>query len=260
VKTFIIAEAGSNHEGVLGNAMKLIDVAKEAGADAVKFQYWSSPERMSQRRNAPDKPFYKYAMPERWLKIIHTYCNAKEIEFMCTVYLPEDIETVAPFVKRFKISSFEAMDEEFTMAHVKYEKPLIISTGMITDDEMEDLPYTGIVTTYLQCTSAYPAPISEANLLHLFSPDNPNTYCDGFSDHTKSLISGAVAVGLGADIIEKHFKLESTSPEAPDFEVSLYPGQLRAYIKNVREAELLLGDGEKKIQPSEQENVRFRVK
>lgn len=256
MKTFVVAEAGSNHEGVLGNAMALIDVAKEAGADACKFQFWSSAERMSQRRNAPEnlEMFRKYAMPQGWLFDLWKYCLTRQIEFMCSVYLPEDIEVVAPLVKRFKIASFEAGDKEFIEAHIPFNKPIIVSTGMIDHPTKISWDLRPRVS-FLHCVSAYPAPVNEASLGCLQTHD-----FSGFSDHTKSLISGAVAVAGGAKILEKHFTLVTTSRDAPDYKVSLWPDDLEKYIANVREAELLLGDGEKKVQPSEQENLRFKVK
>jgi len=254
--TFIIAEAGSNHEGSLTNALDLVDAAKDSGADAVKFQYWSDPERLARRRHAHEacEMFRKYAMPQGWLPDLFHYCKARDIEFMCTVYLPEDIEVVAPFLKRFKIASFEAGDAEFIKTHYQFNKPIIVSTGMVDHPTKISWGLRPRVS-FLHCVSAYPAPVNEASLGCL----QTHTF-QGFSDHTTSRISGAVAVAAGAEILEKHFKLHSTSSKAPDYWVSLMPGELKKYIANVREAELLLGDGEKKVQPSEQENVKFKVK
>jgi len=254
--TLIIAEMGSCHQGTLENAMALIDVAKKAGADIVKGQYWSSSQRLVERRNASElfDIYERYRMPTEWLSVLKEYCDKVGIEWLCTVYLPEDIKVVAPFVKRFKIASFEAGNNDFIMAHFQFNKPIIVSTGMVDHPTKISWGLRPRVS-FLHCVSAYPAPVNEASLGCL----QTHTF-QGFSDHTTSRISGAVAVACGAEILEKHFKLPSTSNKAPDYEVSLLPTELKKYIANVREAELLLGDGEKKIQPSEEENVRYRVK
>jgi len=257
MKTTIIAEMGSCHEGTLDNAMALINVAKNAGADIVKGQYWSSSRRLVERRNALKlfDVYERYRMPTEWLSVLKEYCDKTGIEWLCTVYLPEDIEFVAQYVKRFKIASFEAGDKDFIQDHHPFGKPIIISTGMMDAGAVPWIGYEKTISR-LHCTSAYPAPNDQANLRVL----KDNEFCEGFSDHTKSLISGAVAVACGATILEKHFKLKTTSSDAPDYEVSLWPSALQYYIDSVREAERLMGDGLKRIQPSEQENVKFRVK
>lgn len=213
---FIIAEAGSCHEGKFTNALRLIDLAYAAGCDAVKFQFVSDYDALAYKRNVP--PYnYPWSIQKEWIPELVNHCGTK-IEWMCSTYLKEDIEVVAPFVKRFKISAFECGDDEFKRAHVKYLKPILIS---------------GI---NLHCVSKYPCPDNEANL-NLIA-DN---FYEGYSDHTKNPLSGAMAVALGAEYIETHFRLFDTSPECPDYCVARNPTELHQYIKNIRQAEILLG-------------------
>jgi N,N'-diacetyllegionaminate synthase len=245
---YIIAEAGSAHDGDQKKAYALVDEAASAGADAVKFQYWSSPERMRERRKIADESSYKKEMIfANWLPLLRDRAHRFGLEFMCTAYLPEDIVTVANMVDKFKIASFESQDESFVSAHAEYKKPTIISLGM--NGRRIEIPFG----YYLHCVSAYPAPVSDANLGVI------RGNLDGFSDHTLSLISGAVAVAVGATIIEKHIRLDTTSPNCPDYPHSLPPARFVKYVRHIREAEVLIGDGEARVMPSEAENVQHRV-
>ncbi len=257
MKTFVIAEAGSNHEGSFEKALELIDIAAEAGADACKFQYWSSPTRLAERRKAPDLlPIYeKYQMLRAWLRPLSDHCAKKNIAFMATTCLPEDIEVVDPYVNRFKIASFEATDEEFVRVHRRFQKPVIISTGMMRIGEIMQLlcRWPKMEIRLLHCVSSYPAPLESVNL-NVIGGD-----LKGFSDHTGELHMGAYAVIKGAEIVEVHFRSYETTPNAPDFRVSLSPPELDDYIHNIREAEILLGDPIKKQQECEKEMAKYRV-
>lgn len=262
MSTFVIAEAGSCHDGDIAQAFKLVTAAKEAGADACKFQWWSSAERLAERRNAQKYlPVYqKYKVPDVWLSWLHLACVANGIEFMCTAYLPEDISFVNMWVKRFKIASFEAGDQEFLSSHAQYGKQVIISTGMMSVGERKYVP--GVLTQhFLHCVSSYPTPLDQANLgvLGQIYEDGSRDY-DGYSDHTKNVLTGALAVAAGAKIIEVHFRLDDTDPENPDYATALSPGQLKDYVSLIRQAEVMLGDGVKKPQPAEKAMMAYRVK
>ena len=252
MSTFIIAEAGSCHDGDYGKAEELIQQASHAGADACKFQFWSSAVRLAERRQAHDyfETYFKYKVPEDWLNQLKDCCDWHGIEFMCTVYLPEDIPVIAPYVKRFKVASFEAQDADFIAAHDKYGKRIIISTGMT---ESSPRYYTDV--DYLHCVSAYPCPIEQANL----GIADWGLYA-GYSDHTHDVLTGALAVAAGARILEVHFRLDDTDPANPDYATALSPGQLKDYIALVRKAEIMLGNGIKRPQPCEAEMSKYRVK
>lgn len=254
-RTLIIAEVGSTHDGVTDRMGWLIRAAKQAGADACKFQWTSSPDRLATRRKAEDyKGAYQtIAFGAGMLPWLKTLCDATGIEFMCSVYLPEDIPVVAPLVTRFKVASFEAMDETFIKAHFPFGKPLIVSTGMTRREDLFWL-HGDAAISLLHCVSAYPAPPEEMNLAVL--RDGP---FDGLSDHTTSVLTGAVAVGAGATILEKHLRLDYTDPANPDFPHSLPPNPFALYVQNVRLAERLMGSDVKQPQPSEAAMMRYRV-
>jgi sialic acid synthase SpsE len=249
-RTFVIAEAGSNHGGDLPTAQRLINCAHACGADAVKFQWTSNPERMAERRHTDAKNFERLCWPAWWFTHLTEWCRDR-IEFMCSVYLPEDIATIAPYVKRFKVASFEAGDVAFLEAHIGYDKDILVSCGM--GQEPDDC----IFWKLLHCTSAYPCPDAEVGLNRLLTSYGGSRW--GLSDHSKNPLTGAVAVGAGATIIETHFRLNDTPATCPDFAVSRTPDELYAYIRNIRQAEVLMGDPVKRIQPSEEPNLRYRV-
>jgi N-acetylneuraminate synthase len=203
MSVFVIGEAGSCHDGDFAKAVALIDVAKKAGADACKFQYWSDAARLAARRHAGEylAVYERYAVPVAWLAKLKAECDARGIEFMCTVYLPEDIEIIAPWVKRFKIASFEAGDRDFFGAHLVHRKPIIVSVGMADGYTVNDFYHeekalrSDRTVDIMHCTSSYPAPLHDANLKVLRWPYT------GFSDHTKYVLTGAFAVCAGATIL-----------------------------------------------------------
>jgi sialic acid synthase SpsE len=250
---YVIAEAGSCHEETLSNAIQLIQAARHAGADAVKFQCWSNPARMRARRHI-DEPSAQYDLgsvrPE-WLGYLKHTCEGLKMAFALSVFLPEDVEVVSTYVDVFKVSSFEARDRELTRAieKVRGERPWFISTGMQDEAERATLPRGSI---RLHCVSAYPCPMEQANLgaieLH-----------EGYSDHTRCIYTGGLAVAAGADYLEVHYRLDHTSRACPDYPVSLDPAQLASYIYFARTAALARGAGEKVIQDAERENMRYRV-
>lgn len=257
--TFVIAEAGSCHSGSLATAKHLIRAAAEAGANACKFQFWSDADRLADRRHVPDEyreVYRRFALPVAWLPELAATCGALFIEFMATAYLPEDLPTLAPFIKRWKIASFEASDREFIAAHAPYGKPLIISTGMMTG---RPPCVAGVSVAWLHCVSAYPAPIDSLNLAVLRS----GLY-DGFSDHSAPNLTwtGALSVAaLGCEdaIIEAHLRLDDTDPANPDYPHAMTPRQFGDYVRAIRFAEKCLGSGEKRCQPCEENMRQYRV-
>lgn len=266
-KTFVIAECGSCHDGSFGKAQRLIETAKECGADAAKFQYWSSPAQLARRRNANEALglYSQHQLPADWLSRLEAYCGRLGLEFMCTTYLLEDIAVVAPHVKRFKISSFEADDKQFVLAHLQYGKEIIVSHGM--SGSMCDWPLYGVWRSlsfkHLHCVSAYPCPADQLNLRRM------DDWYDGLSDHTTSVRTGGWAVAAGATIIEKHIRLPDTDPKNPDYGHSLPAdhecwgpegSDFAVYIGNIRDAEKALGDGVDEAMPCEKLYLKHKVK
>lgn len=258
-RTYVIAEAGSTHEGDMGTMLEMVTSACDSGADAVKFQWTSSAKRLAQRRNAPE---YKEAynlieFPMEWVRVLSEEAAKVGIAFLCTTYLPEDVAVVAPDVSAFKIASFEAMDLEFLAQHVARSKPVYISTGMMGEaDLLWYLQRRNLWTELrlLHCVSAYPAPISDLNLGVIRKYD-----LDGYSDHSSHLMVGALAVASGAKVIEVHFRPENADPHGEDYHHSLSEMELLSYVRNIRSAEAMLGDGTKRPMPSEAAMEKYRV-
>lgn len=249
--TTIIAEIGSAWrfgENHLQNAYRAIDLAKDCGADSVKFQWCSDPRAMEKRRNVPEGSYDILAWPEEWIIAIKNRCDEIGIEFMCTVFLPCDIEKLNPYVKRWKVASLEAQALDLLTMMRSTEKPIIASNGM-DNPHWHNGQYTR-----LHCVLAYPAPLNEVNLSVI-----RNGY-QGYSDHSCNELTGALAVACGAKIIEVHFMLYETPATNPEYGHSLWPETLGDYISHIRDAEVMLGDGVKKIEKCEEWALKHKVK
>jgi N,N'-diacetyllegionaminate synthase len=274
-KTCFIAEAGSCGDASLSKMEELITVAASVGASAVKFQWTSSSRKMAKRRHATKtyaahyKKFLQW--PAEWHEQLALIAKQRGVDYLCTVYLPEDVEVVAPHVSQFKISSFECQDAELRDTIATFTKPMIVSTGMTTIADLDfAFGYTADELKLLHCVSAYPAPYSSLNLKVLrrsyLAPEKSDHKREaltfsGFSDHTAPnyVTSGALAVCAGAEILEAHFRLHDTEPENPDYAHSMTPDQLQSYILNVEVAELAMGTSEKAPANEEEEMSKFRV-
>lgn len=262
MSVLVVAECASTHDGEWEKAARLVELASECGFDCCKFQFWSNPEKLAVRRNAFDYlPIYqRYQMPVAWLEELEKLCYRLGLEFMATTYLEHDIAIVAPYVKRFKVSSFEAGDKAFLEAHKPFKKPVIVSTGMMDEGGVIELfrPFVGAI---LHCTTAYPCPLEDANLRFLSYFVGRRTFKPlGLSDHTRHVLTGALAVAAGAEIVEVHVRLDDTHEANPDYAVSLSPDEAKEYVENIRLAETMMGDGVKRVQPSEEPMMAYRVK
>lgn len=250
---YVIAEAGSCHDASLEHAKALIDIAVEADANAVKFQYWSDSLALATRRH--DVTLYEqyepYRMPAEWLPVLAEMAHVYHLDFLCTVYMPQDIPTIAPFVDKFKVASFDALDGAFLEAHRPYDKTIIMSVGMLTDIEVGSINLEGI-GSLLHCVSSYPCPMEQVNLGAIRA-----NRLNGFSDHTGHPMMGAWAYLAGANIIETHVRGDFTKPDNPDYPHALSPLLLRTYIANIREVELAWGDGIKHTMPAEAANRKY---
>ena len=267
----IIAEAGINHNGKLINAFKLIDAAKKAGANYVKFQIYKTENLVDkkiglanyQKKNLKKKisqysMLKKYSLGfDKFLKIIK-YCNKKKIKFIAT---PFDLDSLK-FLKQnrvniIKISSSDINNFEILSEVTKYNTDLILSSGLSdikeikgTLDFLYKKKFKKKKLTLLHCTSNYPTPIIDANLNVIKSLKKNLKINIGYSDHTRSLLSGAIAVSLGANIIEKHITLGNTLP-GPDHKASLNPKDFKIYVDNINQVKKLLGSFKKKLNKSE---------
>lgn len=275
MKTLIIAEAGVNHNGQLENALKLVDVAKDTGADVVKFQTFRSKNVIS--RFAPKAAYQEKAtgynesqleMVKKLelsfddFRIIQNYCEQKRIMFLST---PFDLESIKfledldlPF---YKIPSGEITNLPYLIKISKTSKPIIMSTGMSSLDEvgiaLDILQKNGAGRiTLLHCNTQYPTLFKDTNLKAMLTLKEKFGVDIGYSDHTLGIEVPIAAVALGATVIEKHFTLDKNM-EGPDHKASLDPQELSAMVKAIRNIEIALGDGIK--QPSESEIPNIEV-
>ena len=253
-QTFIIAEAGANHNKDYRQALSLVDIAVEAGASAVKFQTYTSETLYS--KYTPDFGGYKnipkliknIELPRAWQKKIKHYCDDKGIEFMSTPFDEKAVDELYEMgVKRLKIAGFEASDPRFVKYVASTKLPLIISAGIGIDLEMiGDIiswvhgENTEADITILHCNNAYPTPISDINLLQI--PTIIKQYPDitvGLSDHTEGILVPPLAVSLGAKCIEKHYTISQRLP-GPDHSFAIEPQELKKMIENIKSSELAL--------------------
>jgi N,N'-diacetyllegionaminate synthase len=274
-KVLIIAEAGVNHNGDYGLALKLIDAAKEAGADIVKFQTFV-PELLVSKNT--QKAEYQKALTgegESQLEMIKKlsldfdafvllkkYCEKVGIEFLST---PFDLVSV-DFLNSLGITIFKIPSGEITnLPYLKkigaLKKKVIMSTGMANMKEIEDAlnvlskegtPVSTI--TVLHCNTEYPTPFEDVNLKAMQTIKDTFNVEVGYSDHTKGIEISIAAVALGARVIEKHFTLDRNM-EGPDHKASLEPGELKEMVKSIRNIELALGNGVKIPSESEKKNI-----
>ena len=272
-KTFVIAEAGVNHNGSLPLAKKLVDAAKEAKADCVKFQTFIAENVVSS--NAAKADYQKVQTGENGTQLemikklelsfeefkeLKSYCDYEGIEFMSTAFDLDSLEFINSLnVSRIKIPSGEITNLPLLIKAAQLHKPVILSTGMSNLEEVGKaitvLIENGVTDlTVLHCTTEYPAPFCDVNLNAMLTIKNTFNVKVGYSDHTEGCEISVAAVALGAAVIEKHFTLDKTM-EGPDHKASLEPDELEKMIASIRKVELALGDGIKHPADSEIKNI-----
>ena len=275
-KTFIIAEAGVNHNGKIDLAYKLIDAAVEAGADAIKFQtfipenvvsrFAKKAEYQQKTTDASESQFEmikKLALSYDDHKKILKYCENKKIKFLSS---PFDLESI-DFLNKlgldiFKIPSGEIINLPYLRRVGSLNKKIIMSSGMANLGEVESaldiLTNSGTKKeniTILHCTTNYPCPYTEVNLKAMLTLKEAFKLPVGYSDHTLGIEVAVAAVSLGSTVIEKHFTLDKNM-EGPDHKASLDPNGLKAIVKAIRNIEEAMGDGIKKPNKSEIEIMK----
>jgi len=267
---FVIAEAGVNHNGNLRLAKRLINTAARAGADAVKFQTFSTekiilrnaPKADYQTRNATHdetqfQMLKKLELTEAQFGELSDYSRRKKILFLSTPFDNESVEILENLkIPAYKISSGELTNFPLLNMIASKKKPVIVSTGMATLDEVGEA-----VSFFrkkkvrdlalLHCTSNYPAAIDDANLRAIDTLYRSFNLPVGYSDHTLGIFVPLLAVARGACIIEKHFTVDKNLP-GPDHQASLDPGELKEMVLKIRMVERALGSGEKKPTKSEE--------
>lgn len=268
---YIIAEAGVNHNGSENLALQLVEVAAKAGADAVKFQTFkadnlvtkgtATAEYQKQQTGSSDQysMLKKLEMSETLQQKLIDHCRKYDIEFMST---PFDIEAAVFLLKlgmkRIKVPSGELTNLPFIRELVAFNKPMILSTGMASLEEVKEAvdvvrqereaqgfpePLAQMLSI-LHCTSNYPARYEDVNLKAMQTMAAELNLPVGYSDHTDGVLVSVAATAMGAEVIEKHFTLDRGLP-GPDHQASLEPDELELMVQQIRQIEACLGDGKK---------------
>jgi len=273
-RILIISEAGVNHNGDLGLAKQLIDVAAEAGADFVKFQTFNADRQVTRAakkagyqtqttdsKESQHEMLRRLELTEEMHKELIAHCAACNIGFFSTGFDIESVDLLLSLGQNyFKIPSGEITNLPYLRHIGQLGKTVILSTGMATLGDIEAaldvLEQAGTArdkTTVLHCTTEYPTPMNEVNLRAMQSIHTAFGVAVGYSDHTFGIEVAIAAVAMGATVIEKHFTLDRNLP-GPDHQASLEPEELKTMVTAIRNIEMALGDGIKRLTPSEARN------
>ncbi len=251
---FVIAEAGSNHNGDLTTAKKLIATAARIGADAIKFQLFKGEELSAESKI--QEILRKYEFKRKWLDILNDYAKEKDIIFFATPFDEKAVDELDLIdVPVFKIASGDLTNFPLIEYIADKKKPIILSVGVGTLKEIEEslkIIYQrgnhGL--SLLHCVADYPTRIEDVNLRVIETLRYKFKIPIGFSDHTMDSIIPALAVSQGACIIEKHFTF-SRKMKGPDHSFALEPAEFQLMVENIRKAEKALGTAKKGITPTE---------
>lgn len=275
-RVIIIAEAGVNHNGSLDLAKLLVDKAIDAGADIIKFQTFKSEKLVSknakqaeyQQKNIGKQGGSQLDMLKRLelsyedhIELI-SYCNEKGIRFLSTAFDMDSIDFLHSLkLGLWKIPSGEVTNYPYLRKIAQYQEPILLSTGMCEMSDIEAaikvLVESGLSIghiTVLHCNTEYPTPFKDVNLKAMLTIGDKFGVQIGYSDHTLGIEVPIAAVAIGAKVIEKHFTLDKKM-EGPDHKASLEPDELKAMITAIRNIELALGTGHKKVTESERKNI-----
>jgi N,N'-diacetyllegionaminate synthase len=270
----IIAEAGVNHNGCIHTALKLVEAASQSGADVVKFQTFSS-ESLATNRAKQASYQKKMSLTSNQLDMLKRlelssndhnaiieHCKTHKIEFFSTAFDLGSLDYLNNLgLKSFKVPSGEITNLPYLRRIGSFGKPILLSTGMATLGEIEEaitiLKYSGTKhadITVLHCTTEYPAPFDEVNLLAMKTLEQAFGVNVGYSDHTTGIEVSLAAATLGAKVIEKHFTLDRNQP-GPDHAASVEVDELKKLVTGVRIIERALGTGLKRRTQSEEKNL-----
>jgi N-acetylneuraminate synthase len=273
---YIIAELSANHNGSLKRACETIDAAKLAGADAIKLQTYTA-DTMTIDCSRPDfiikgglwdgyklYDLYKWAeTPFEWHDALFEYARKIGITIFSTPFDESSVDLLEKLnAPAYKVASFELLDLSLIRYIAKTGKPIIISTGMASEAEIEEAlnaaKSSGCVEiVLLHCISEYPAPIERANVRQVINLREKFNVLAGLSDHTKGIAASISAIALGACMIEKHFTL-SRDDGGPDSEFSLNPVEFQSLCINAKDSWLALGDIHSKRDMVDEKNKIFR--
>lgn len=279
-RVLIIAEAGVNHNGDLALAKQLIESAAQAGADLVKFQTFTADRQVTKsaakaqyQTQTTDKEESQHEMLRRleltreMHEMLIAHCALNHIGFLSTGFDIESIDLLVSLGQDlFKIPSGEITNLPYLRHIGRLKKSVILSTGMATLgdieaalDALEKAGTSRAHITVLHCTTEYPTPMAEVNLRAMLTIQQAFGVDVGYSDHTTGIEVATAAVAMGATLIEKHFTMDRSLP-GPDHQASLEPAGLNAMISAIRNVEVALGDGIKRMTASEMKNTKVMRK
>ena len=279
LQVFFIAEAGVNHNGSLKIALRMVDVAKKAGADAIKFQTFKTSNLI-----LPNAPKSKYHIEttgndkkQTWFDLLKTqelsyqmhkkiieHCKKRKIIFLSTPYDEESVDMLEKFkIKAYKVASTDNTNIPLLRYIAKKGKPMFISTAMTNIREVQDAvncvkKYIPTKFVLMQCTGNYPSKNLDSNLKVMLTYKKKFGCLYGYSDHTLDFINPGAATALGASVYEKHFTLDKKL-YGPDHRMSLLPSELKKTIEIIKKTKIALGNEEKEVLDSEKHN-RLRLK
>jgi sialic acid synthase SpsE len=270
-RTYVVAEAGSNHNTEWELAVRLVEAAAAAGVDAIKFQAFRAERLYPRQAGAADylgtgEDIYELVarmeLPEGWLPRLADATADRAIDLLVTAFDEVSAEAVEPFVPAHKIASYELTYGRLIRQLAKNGKPLFISTGAATLEEVDAA--VGIARaagvgdlTLLQCTASYPASPEALNVSAMNALRTCFSTAVGLSDHSLDpVVAPVLAVAYSAAVIEKHFTLDRALP-GPDHAFALEPHELAQMVAAVRTAELARGDGQKRVHEEEAELRAF---
>ncbi|HEV8322561.1 MAG TPA: N-acetylneuraminate synthase family protein [Myxococcota bacterium] len=264
---FVVAEAGSNHNGSLEQARALVRVAARAGADAVKFQTFKAARLYTRSAGKSDylgleRSIYdviaEMEMPDGWIPLLAQTCRDEGVVFFSAPFDEHSADLLDPYVPVFKIASYEMTHHPLVQHVAAKGKPVIMSTGTASLDEVSAAVDTvrgagNDQLVLLQCTASYPAPPESINVRALATMASRFGVPAGLSDHSADALTAPMAaVALGAAVIEKHFTLSRALP-GPDHPFAVEPDELAEMVRRIRAVEKVLGDGAKQMHPVEAE-------
>jgi N,N'-diacetyllegionaminate synthase len=271
---FIIAEAGVNHNGDINIAKELVDKAVFAGVDAIKFQTFKTEKLVTRYADMADYQKDNIGIVDSQFNMLkklelsyesfielEAYCKHKEIMFLSTPFDFESADFLESIgMKAYKISSADLTNIPLLKHIAKFNKPIILSSGMATLSEIEDALSEIYCSgnnevAVLHCTSNYPAKLQGVNLNAMNTIKNAFKVVSGYSDHTEGITVPIAAVAMGGNIIEKHFTLDKTM-EGPDHKASLSPLELKDMVVAIRDVEMALGSGIKSYNSSEVDTMK----
>lgn len=266
---YIIAEAGVNHNGDINIAKKLVDIAKDAGCDCVKFQTFSADKIVTKQAKKAEyqiantknddsqyEMLKKLELSYEEFDALKKYCDEVGIDFLSTPFDEEAADLLESIgVGAYKIPSGEITNKPLLQYVAKKNKKMLVSTGMSTLEEVEKavrwIKETGNDDIVLfHCTSNYPAPFEAVNMEAMLTLEREFGYPIGYSDHTKGIEISLMSVAYGAAVVEKHFTYDRNA-DGPDHKASLEPDELALMVESIRHIEMAKGNGEKK--PTETE-------